>query len=133
VDGETSNETRGTPLHNEGSKGKTTLRKVKEDKGEVKVQLHSFLSLALEMSDQPNTPAVLPSGNVPLVLTEQETAWDAETGLALLGKSNTSDRAGNRTRYRPARSIIIIPIALPRLLVQLWVRHLLHSTLSCAR
>ena len=32
-----SNETRGTPLHSEGSKDETVLRKVKEDIGEVEV------------------------------------------------------------------------------------------------
>jgi hypothetical protein len=72
VDENMSNETRGTPLHSEGSKGETELRKVKEGIGEVKVQLHSFLSLPLQMSDQPNTPAALPPDNVPLVLIEQE-------------------------------------------------------------
>lgn len=37
VDGKSSTETRGTPLHIEGSKGETALRKVKEDIGEMEV------------------------------------------------------------------------------------------------
>jgi len=68
VDGKTSNETRGTPLQSEGRKGETALRKVKEDIREAKVHLHTFLSLALELSDQPNTAAALPPDNVLMVL-----------------------------------------------------------------